>query len=72
MSEIEKIVWGAIGAVAVYVFGQLLSKFFIEPLHELRKVMGDVRFSLAFHAPTVHTPIGRTRERSDAAYNAIM
>jgi len=72
MSDFDKIVLGAVVAVAVYVAGQLLSKFFIEPVYELKKVLGEVRFSLAFHAPTIHTPIGRTLERSDAAYDAIM
>ena len=72
MSEIERIVWGAIFAVAVYVVGQLLSKFLIEPLYELRKSVGKVRFTLAFHAPTIHTPIGRTPEASTAARDALM
>lgn len=72
MSDIEKIIWGALGGVAVYVIGQLLSKFLIEPLYELRKVVGEVRFNLAFHAPTIHTPIGRTKERSDSARDALL
>ena len=52
--------------------GQLLSKFLIEPLYELRKVVGKVRFNLAFHAPTIHTPIGRSKESSDAARGALL
>lgn len=72
MSDIEKILWGAFGAVFVYILGQLLSKFFIDPLQELRKVMGEVRFTLSFHGATIHTPIGRSKERSDAAHEALM
>jgi hypothetical protein len=72
MSDAAKIVWGAIGAVGVYVIGQLLSKFFIEPLHELRKAVGEVRFTLAFHAPTIKTPISRSEKASDAAREALM
>ncbi len=72
MTDIEKIILGAFGAITVYVIGQILSKFFIEPLHDLRKEIGDVRFNLAFHATTIHTPIGRTQERSDQAKNALM
>jgi hypothetical protein len=72
MSDVGKIVWGAFGAIGVYIFGQLLSKFFIEPLHELRKAVGEVRFNLAFHAPTIHTPIGRTPDKSGAAQDALM
>ena len=72
MTDIEKIVWGAFGAISVYIVGQLLTKFFIEPLHELQKTVGEVRFNLAFHAPTIHTPIGRTSETSNAAQEALM
>jgi len=57
MSELEKITWTAaftiFGGVLVYVIGQLLSKFLIDPTHELKKVIGQVRFNLAFHAPTI-------------------
>ena len=72
MTDIEKIVWGAFGGLTVFVIGQLLAKFFIEPLHELRKAVGEVRFNLAFHAPTIHTPIGRSQDASDKAREALM
>jgi hypothetical protein len=58
--------------VVVYTIGQLLSKFFIEPTQDLRKIIGEVRFNLAFHAREIHTPIGRTQERSDKARDALM
>lgn len=52
MSEPEKIIWTAaftiLGGVLVYVIGQLLSKFLIDPTHELKKAIGEVRFNLAF------------------------
>ena len=76
MSDFEKILLNSAmtiaGAVLVYVVGQLLSKVFIEPVHELRKVIGEVRFNLAFHAPTIHTPIGRDDKRSEEARSALM
>ena len=72
MTDIEKIVWGGFGGLAMLVVGQLLVKFFIEPLHELRKAVGEVRFNLAFHAPTIHTPIERSKEASDQAREALM
>lgn len=72
MTDVERIIWGAFGGLAVYVAGQLLSKFLIEPIHELRKAVGEVRFNLAFHAPTIHTPIGRSKESSDAAREALL
>ena len=72
MTDIERIVWGALGGVAVYVVGQVLSKFFIEPLYEFRKTLGEVRFNLAFHAAAIHTPTGRTSDTSNAAAEALM
>ena len=76
MTELEKIfVTSAVtigGGLFLYVIGQLLSKFFIEPVHELKKVIGEVRFNLAFHAPIIHTPISRNPERSQKAYEALM
>lgn len=72
MSDLEKIVLGAFGGIAVYVVGQIVSKFFIEPVHELRKEIGRVRFNLAYHAPTILTPIGRSKEGSDKAWEALM
>jgi hypothetical protein len=72
MTDIERIVWGGLAGITVYVIGQLLSKFFIDPLHELRKVIGEVRFNLAFHAPTIHTPIDRIDETSETARQSLM
>jgi len=61
-----------LGGLLVYVSGQLLSKFLIEPVHELKKTIGEVRFSLAFYAPIIHTPASRNPERSQKAYEALM
>lgn len=75
MTDFEKVVVTTVftiaGGVLVYVVGQVLSKFFIEPLHDLRKAVGQVRFNLAFHTPTIHTPIGRSKESSDEARAAL-
>ncbi|MCM0083276.1 hypothetical protein L4X63_16950 [Geomonas sp. Red32] len=72
MSETTKIILGVISGIVVTIIGQLTAKFFIEPLHDLLKVIGEVRFHLSFHAPTIHTPIGRTKEASDAAKEALL
>jgi hypothetical protein len=76
MSDIEKIVVTAaltiLGGVMVYVVGQLLSILFIDPLQNLRKTIGETRFNLAFHAGEIHTPIGRTRDKSDKLRDALM
>jgi hypothetical protein len=76
MSDFEKILWTSastlFGGVILFVIGQLLSKFLIEPIQELGKAIGEVRFNLAYYAPIIHTPISRNKERSDKAYDAIM
>ena len=76
MGDLEKILLTSVltilGGVLVYVIGQLLSKLFIEPAYELRKTIGEVRFALSFHAPTIHTPIGRNEESSNKAKEALM
>lgn len=76
MTELVKITITAaftiFGSVLVFVIGQLLVKFLIEPTQELKKVVGEVRFNLAFHAPTIHTPVARNKDRSDKAYEALM
>ncbi len=72
MSDIEKIILGAFGAVTVYVIGQILLKFFVEPVYDLRKEVGKVRFNLAFYATTIHNPTGRTKELSNDAEKALM
>lgn len=72
MTDIERIVWGGLAGVMIYTIGQLLSKFLLEPLYELRKEVGNVRFNLAFHATTIHTPISRTSGRSEDARQALL
>lgn len=71
VANVESIILGALAGIFVYVIGQLLSKFFIEPLYELRKSIGEVRFILSLHAPTIHTPIGRSKESSEEASEAL-
>jgi hypothetical protein len=72
MTDIERIMWGAFAGVAVFIIGQLISKFLIEPAYELRKIVGEVRFNLSYYRATIHTPIGRTKESSNDARNALM
>lgn len=76
MTDLHKILLTSgltiLGGVLIFVVGQLLSRLVIEPVQELRKVIGEVRFNFAFFAPTIRTPVSRTKERSDRAYDAIM
>lgn len=72
MTDIERIMLGGISGVSIYVVGQLLSKLIIEPLYNLKVVLAETQFNLSFHAPTIHTPMGRTAEKSDEAYKALV
>ena len=58
------------------IFGSILvlflSKAFLDPLYELRKSIGEVRFNPAFHGATIHTPAARSPDASDKAKEALM
>ena len=58
--------------IFIYVVGQLLSKFLIDPAYELLKAIGEVRFNLAFHAATIHTPEARSKNAAEKARDALM
>jgi hypothetical protein len=48
----------AVGAIAVFVASQLLGKLVIEPIQDLKKLLGEIRYALVFHAQAVFTPVG--------------
>ena len=60
----------AIGAVVVFVASQILAKLIIEPIHDLKKALGEIRYALVFHAQAIMTPVG-DREREDKASEAL-
>lgn len=47
-----------VGAIAVFVASQLLGKLVIEPIQDLKKLLGEIRYALVFHAQAVFTPVG--------------
>jgi hypothetical protein len=75
MDELTKIVLTSaltiIGGVIVLVIGQLVSKFMIEPTQELKKLLGDIRYSLVFYAREIHTPVEGDKERCDKAAEVL-
>ena len=76
MTELEKIFLTSfltvLVGVVVFVIGQLLSRFLIEPVHTLKLTIGEVRYNLAFYAQEIMTPASRTEQRSDAARAALL
>ncbi len=62
MTDIEKmiitLVTTILAGVVIFIGGQLLLKFIIEPLQYLRKKLSEIQHALIFHAPAIHTPVG--------------
>ncbi len=71
MSEVERIVITSCSTVVVGVFvlvaGQILTKFFIEPIHEQFRVIGEIADSLVFYANVYSNPGTAPRENMDEA-----
>jgi len=57
----------ALGAVCVFVASQLLGKLVIEPVHDLKKLLGEIRYALVFHAQAILTPVGDRASEDEAA-----
>jgi hypothetical protein len=54
MSDLDKILLTAattvLGGVTVFVVGQIVTRFLIDPLYEQRKVVGSIADALIYHA----------------------
>lgn len=50
MSELLKIALTAVGGVTVFVIGQLVAKFLIEPIHEQKKLIGEIAATIIFYS----------------------
>lgn len=56
-----------LGAVLVFVTSQLLGKLVIEPIQDLKKLLGEIRYALVFHAQAILTPVGNIAAEEEAA-----
>lgn len=69
MTELEKIFLTSgltiFGGVIVLIVGQILTRFFIEPLHDLRKLIGEIGDVLIFHANVFSNPGVCSKEDND-------
>jgi hypothetical protein len=74
MDDLNKIILTSsltvLGGVIVFVAGQLIGKFVIEPIHELKKLLGEIHFGLVFYAQAIQTP-GGERVAEDEASKAL-
>ena len=50
MSEALKIAFTALGAVIVFVIGEIVVKFLIEPIQEQKKLIGEIAGSIIFYS----------------------
>jgi hypothetical protein len=50
MSEGLKIALTAVTGITVFVLGQIIQKWFIEPIQEQRKLVGDIVYSIVFYS----------------------
>lgn len=54
-----------LGGVLVYVLGQLISKFYIDPVDKLRETMGELRDILIFYSNVYTNPGTAKNEMMD-------
>ena len=59
-----------IGAILVFFASQILGKLVIEPVQDLKKTLGEIRYALVFHAQAIMTPVG-DREGEDKASEVL-
>lgn len=71
MSELYKIILTSsltiLGGVVVYVTGQIISKFFIEPIHEQKKIIGEIADALIFYANVYCNPGTGSKKKMNEA-----
>lgn len=75
MTESTKIVITActtlIGGVLIYVSGRVIEKFFIEPVHEYKKTIGNIADNLIYYANIYSNPSVASNESKNETSNAL-
>ncbi len=73
MSELYQIIltssFTIIGGVIIYVVGQIISRFFIEPIHIQKKIIGEIDDVLGFYANVYCNPGIPQKEKINEASN---
>jgi hypothetical protein len=72
MSELEKIILTSsltvVGGIIIFVLGQLIVKFFIEPIHEQATLIGEISYALTFYANIYSNPgLGKPDDMYEAS-----
>jgi len=75
MSDLERIILSAIatiiGGVIVYFLGHLSVALFVEPIHRLRSVIGEIADSLVFYANVYCNPGLAPQDKNDEASEVL-
>lgn len=56
-----------VAGVIIFIGGQILLKFIIEPIQNLRKKLSEIQHAMIFHAPAIHTPVGDIPSEKEAS-----
>lgn len=52
-----------VGGILVFVAGQVISRFFIDPIHEQKQIIGQVADALIYYSEVYQNPNDKTIER---------
>ena len=56
-----------IGGITIYVAGQIITRFFIDPYHEYQKTVGEIADALVYYADVYSNPGSGDKQRMDDA-----
>jgi hypothetical protein len=56
-----------LSGVLVFVLGQIVVRFVIDPIKEVKEVLGEIEFAMIYHAPAILTPVGDHKGEDEAA-----
>ena len=69
MSDILKIFltssFTIIGGIVIYTSGQIISRFIIDPIHEQKRIIGEIADALIYYANVYNTPGMWSDEKMD-------
>jgi hypothetical protein len=75
MSDLDKILLTSsltvVVGVFVFVLGQVFLKFFIEPIHEQKKLIGEIADALIYYGSTYGNPERGVSERGNQAQERL-
>jgi hypothetical protein len=73
MSELTKILltsgFTIFGGVLIFTIGQMTSKFLIEPIHEQKRIIGEIADAIIYYANIYTSPGLSSKEEQDEASN---